>query len=226
MRTGALLVLVCAVALGTVLWLFSFSPLALVLHTATAVHLHHGRSTPTGPGSLEAQALHSAMRATPVASPQSVAQMRHALKDFPALLTQRTPWGGGGSVPATAAASTATRLSCSGVPVLAVAWPGGRRLHTHAVLYLHGGGYVAGSADQAVPFLERLSRRTGSTVFSVDYRLAPEHPVAGGARADAAAVFEWLLATKGLAPENIIVAGDSAGGGLSALLLQHLANSG
>jgi monoterpene epsilon-lactone hydrolase len=86
------------------------------------------------------------------------------------------------------------------------------------VLYLHGGGYVAGSPEMYRSVTSEFARRCEARVLVVDYRLAPEHPFPA-ALEDAIAAYRWLLA-QGIAPSNIMIAGDSAGGGLtlSALL--------
>ena len=79
-----------------------------------------------------------------------------------------------------------------------------------AVLYLHGGGYVIGSPRSHRHLAAAIARAAGSPALLLDYRLAPEHPFPA-ALEDAVAAYEWLLA-RGIAPERIIVGGDSAGG--------------
>jgi monoterpene epsilon-lactone hydrolase len=88
------------------------------------------------------------------------------------------------------------------------------------VLYIHGGGFVACSAATHRPIVAALARSSRRRVFSVDYRLAPEHPFPA-APADVLAAYEWLLET-GAAPGSIALAGDSAGGNLALGLTQHL----
>ncbi|RJO80024.1 alpha/beta hydrolase [Nocardia panacis] len=90
-----------------------------------------------------------------------------------------------------------------------------------AVLYLHGGGYAVGSPATHRSLTARLARDTGYAVYSLDYRLAPEHPFPA-ALDDAEAAFLALVA-QGYAPERIAVCGDSAGGGLSLAVAQRLA---
>lgn len=92
------------------------------------------------------------------------------------------------------------------------------------VLFLHGGGYVVGSIESHHDFAGRLALASGLDVFTLEYRLAPEHPHPA-ALDDAVAAWSWLLA-QGHAPERIVVAGDSAGGGLSAALLLRLRDEG
>ena len=102
---------------------------------------------------------------------------------------------------------------------LATAAPGGRVL-----LYLHGGGYVSGSPGTHRSLMVRLGHAANARVFAPDYRLAPEHPYPM-AVADAWASYWWLLA-QGVAPHQIVVAGDSAGGGLTIALLLCLREAG
>ena len=99
-----------------------------------------------------------------------------------------------------------------------------RRQADWVILYLHGGGYVAGSPTTHLGLAARLSRLTGLQIASPDYRLAPEHK-APAAFEDAKAAHALLLA-RGFAPENIILAGDSAGGGLALALLADLCQRG
>ncbi|HEX6525851.1 MAG TPA: alpha/beta hydrolase [Streptosporangiaceae bacterium] len=87
----------------------------------------------------------------------------------------------------------------------------------HVVLYFHGGVYVLGDAVQAAGLAAQVGARTAARVFSVDYRLAPEHPYPA-ATDDALAVYQALL-DGGTAPSNIVLAGESAGGGLAVATL-------
>jgi epsilon-lactone hydrolase len=82
-----------------------------------------------------------------------------------------------------------------------------------AVLYLHGGGYVIGSPRSHRHLAAAIARAAGVPALLLDYRLAPEHPFPA-ALDDAVAAYRWLL-DRGLAPGRIVVAGDSAGGGLT-----------
>ncbi len=81
------------------------------------------------------------------------------------------------------------------------------------VLYFHGGGYVVGSARSGARLAAELARRTGGRAYSVEYRLAPEHPHPAAVD-DAIAAYAGLLAT-GIEPHDVVLAGDSAGGGLA-----------
>lgn len=92
------------------------------------------------------------------------------------------------------------------------------------VLYLHGGGYCLGSIETHRGLCTNLSAATGGRVLSVDYRLAPEHPHPAAVD-DAVAAYRWLL-EQGVAPAKMVIAGDSAGGGLTLATLIALRDLG
>ncbi|GAB2947469.1 alpha/beta hydrolase [Hymenobacter coalescens] len=92
------------------------------------------------------------------------------------------------------------------------------------LLYLHGGAYVMGSLNTHRGFIGALAQRCGLRALSADYRKAPEHPFPA-ALEDAVTAWQWLL-TQGYRPEDIVVAGDSAGGGLALALLLYLRDAG
>ena len=87
----------------------------------------------------------------------------------------------------------------------------------HVILYFHSGVYVIGSAAATVPLVGDLVRRTGVNAITLDYRLAPEHPYPAAVD-DARAAYEALLA-QGMDPGQIVLAGESAGGGLAVATL-------
>jgi monoterpene epsilon-lactone hydrolase len=93
------------------------------------------------------------------------------------------------------------------------------------VLYLHGGGYVSGSPATHLAVTARLAHEAGARLFALDYRLAPEHPYPA-ALEDAWAAYWWLITEAHVAPSQIVVAGDSAGGGLTLALLLALRDAG
>jgi monoterpene epsilon-lactone hydrolase len=88
------------------------------------------------------------------------------------------------------------------------------------VLYLHGGGYVAGSPESHRSVTSHLAKFANARVVVPDYRLAPEH-ACPAAIEDAVAVYDALLA-EGVDPATLVIAGDSAGGGLALATLQAL----
>lgn len=90
----------------------------------------------------------------------------------------------------------------------------------HTVLYLHGGGYAFCSVKTHSNMTMSWAKQAGAKLFSLEYRLAPEHPYPA-ALEDALAAYQWLL-DQGIEASKIVMAGDSAGGGLSAALLLKL----
>ena len=100
--------------------------------------------------------------------------------------------------------------------------PNARR--DRALLYLHGGAYVRGSLDTHAELMGRLARATSMPVLGLDYRLAPEHPYPA-ALTDAVAAYRELLES-GLTPGQILIGGDSAGGGLAAATLLAIKEAG
>jgi acetyl esterase/lipase len=94
----------------------------------------------------------------------------------------------------------------------------------HIVLYLHGGGYVVGSSETHAKMVGHLAKAAGVRAFVADYRLAPEHPHPA-ALDDALAVYRAVLAD-GADPDRLVVAGDSAGGGLMVALLVAARDAG
>jgi len=92
------------------------------------------------------------------------------------------------------------------------------------LLYLHGGGYVVGSLNTHRGQVAGYSIASGARALSVGYRLAPEHPHPAAVE-DAAAAYRWLLG-QGIEAGRVAVAGDSAGGGLTAAVLVALRDAG
>src|SRR6476620_8739552 len=94
----------------------------------------------------------------------------------------------------------------------------------NVILYFHAGVYVIGTAAATVPLVSDLVRRTGTRAITLEYRLAPEHPYPAAVD-DARAAYEGLLA-QGIAPGQIALAGESAGGGLAMATLLALRDAG
>jgi acetyl esterase/lipase len=92
------------------------------------------------------------------------------------------------------------------------------------ILYLHGGAYIAMSARTHRAVTSRLACWSDARLFALNYRLAPEHPFPA-ALDDALAAWRALVAS-GIAASRIMVAGDSAGGGLTLALLVALRDAG
>lgn len=111
------------------------------------------------------------------------------------------------------------------VGALAAEWlrPAGARADA-TVLYLHGGGYAIGSAKSHRHLAAAIAKAAGTRALLVDYRRAPEQPFPAAVE-DAVASYRWLLAT-GQAARRVVVAGDSAGGGLTVAMLLALRDAG
>jgi acetyl esterase/lipase len=92
------------------------------------------------------------------------------------------------------------------------------------LLFFHGGGYCSGSILSHRRMVTEAGRACGLRTLAVGYRLAPEHPFPA-AFEDAVAAWSFLR-KRGIAAKKIVVGGDSAGGGLTLALLQHLRESG
>lgn len=101
--------------------------------------------------------------------------------------------------------------------------PAGARADA-TVLYLHGGGYAIGSAKSHRHLAVAIAKAAGTRALLVDYRRAPEQPFPAAVE-DAVASYRWLLAT-GQAAQRVVVAGDSAGGGLTVAMLLALRDAG
>lgn len=95
----------------------------------------------------------------------------------------------------------------------------------HVILQLHGGGYMGAIRNAYYVFAGLYNEVSkGMNVLCPDYRVAPENPYPA-ALEDAVASYKWLL-TRGYKAENIVVAGDSAGGGLAMALCMYLRDNG
>jgi acetyl esterase/lipase len=94
----------------------------------------------------------------------------------------------------------------------------------YAILFLHGGGYVSGSLDSHRPLATEIGRVCKAPTLALAYRLAPEYPFPA-AIDDALAGYRFLL-SRGIEPRRIAVAGDSAGGGLTAALMVAARDAG
>jgi acetyl esterase/lipase len=96
--------------------------------------------------------------------------------------------------------------------------------HERAIYYLHGGGYVMGSIGTHRDMISRLSRAARARALAIDYRLAPENPFPAAVE-DSTSAYRWLIST-GVDPARLVIAGDSAGGGLTMATLVALRDAG
>jgi len=94
-----------------------------------------------------------------------------------------------------------------------------------AMLYLHGGGYAVGSITTHRPLTTEIAAGFNGRVLSLGYRLAPEHPCPAAIE-DALSAYRYLIDDEGIPAGNIIIAGDSAGGGLTIAALVAIRDAG
>ena len=113
-------------------------------------------------------------------------------------------------------------VDAGGVPAEWIDVPGANP--SCALLYLHGGGYAIGSVNTHRDLTSRIARAAGVRALSVEYRLAPEHPHPAAVE-DSTAAYRWLLG-QGIEPDRVVIAGDSAGGGLTLATLVALRDAG
>ncbi|GAA3955199.1 alpha/beta hydrolase [Gordonia caeni] len=130
--------------------------------------------------------------------------------------------------PRTPAAMTYRRVDLRPGVAAHVYAPAGAEAKRGALLWIHGGGMVIGTAAQDHRRCFGVARALGIVVVSADYRLAPEHPYPAPLD-DCHAVWSWMLAAAdecGIDPARTAVGGQSAGGGLAAGLVQRLHDEG
>lgn len=108
--------------------------------------------------------------------------------------------------------------SAGGVPAEWIVSP--ETIEARVILYLHGGGYNLGSLHTHRALAARIGRACRARVLTIAYRLAPEH-LFPAALEDAVRAYCWLLA-EGVQPDQLALAGDSAGGGLAIATLVSL----
>lgn len=116
----------------------------------------------------------------------------------------------------------AERVTAVSVPALLLAPENAS--DDRVVLYLHGGGYALNSSNTHKDLAWRLGAACQARVLVPDYRLAPEHPFPAAVE-DALTTYRWLLA-QGILPENVVLVGDSAGGGLVMAAAVSLRDAG
>ena len=92
------------------------------------------------------------------------------------------------------------------------------------LLFLHGGGYVSGSLASHRHVVAQVGREAGVRTFALGYRLAPEHPFPA-ALEDTLAAYRYIL-DSGISPNQIVLAGESAGGGLALATALSLREAG
>ena len=100
-----------------------------------------------------------------------------------------------------------------------------KSLRNKAILYLHGGSFIAGSLKSHRSLAAHIGKVSETPVLLIDYRLAPENPFPA-ALEDAILAYKWLINKKQINPEKVIIAGDSAGGTLTLSTLIKLRDEG
>lgn len=185
------------------------------------VDIHNGRSTSRELKSIAADAREERFMNEPLQ--QLIAGLRAGGLDFaaPPLQTREQFEAVLATLPV-ADDITFDPDNLGGVPGLRATLPG--PAPEAALLYLHGGGYIAGSARGYRGLAAEIGRAAGAATHSIDYRLAPEHPFPA-AIADAVKAYKALLA-RGYDPRKIVFAGDSAGGGLTLSMLVAIRDQG
>ena len=149
------------------------------------------------------------MRARPQQIDQTVDQSR---ANFEAMSRNFKP----------AADASFERVDADGVAAEWVSTEAGKQLPV--ILFFHGGGYCIGSAETHRDLVSRLCTAAGARALSVDYRLAPENPFPAAVD-DGVAAYRWLR-RQGVPASSIVIAGDSAGGGLALATLLALKEAG
>jgi acetyl esterase/lipase len=94
-----------------------------------------------------------------------------------------------------------------------------------AVLWIHGGGFIAGTTEQVNDVASRFARWLRATIVTVQYRWAPENPYPA-ALDDVHAAWTWMLEEPGCDSARMAILGQSGGGGLAAALVQRLHDEG
>lgn len=124
---------------------------------------------------------------------------------------------------------TPRNISCKPFTIgkLEAAWftPKNFKHPNKVILYLHGGGYTTGSFNSHKALIGKLATELGCKALGINYRLAPEHPYPA-ALDDAILAYQWLLEEEHYNPKDIIIAGDSAGGGLTLASLLRIREEG
>jgi epsilon-lactone hydrolase len=159
--------------------------------------------------SPEHEAIVEVLRNQPVLDGATIPDKRAGMEDM----------AGGAPLPD---GTTIEVVDAGGVPAEWVSVDGARG--DGVLLYLHGGGYCIGSINTHRALAARLAAACRVRALNVDYRLAPEHPHPAAVE-DAVAAYRWVL-DGGVPPGQVVVGGDSAGGGLVVATLLALRDGG
>ncbi|GJE91355.1 alpha/beta hydrolase [Phanerochaete sordida] len=133
--------------------------------------------------------------------------------------------------PTTAPSEASSQPSQNGVPADSSPHYQPEMDEMRCILYAHGGGYYFGSVDQERYSIQRYARKINGRVFAINYRLAPQYPFPCALQ-DLIAAYLFLIrppedaSHQPVNPAHLVVAGDSAGGGLTLALLQVIRDCG
>ena len=114
------------------------------------------------------------------------------------------------------------KVDAGGVPAEWISTP--ESVEERVIFYLHGGGYTIGSINTHRPLISLIARAAKARALAIDYRLAPEDPFPAAVE-DSVTGYRWLIST-GVNPARVVIAGDSAGGGLTVATLVALRDAG
>lgn len=156
--------------------------------------------------SKELEAVLEILKSRPVLENPTIEEMRAAADRF---------WG---NLTPLAEDVRCEAVDAGGVPGEWISTP--EAIGEKVLYYLHGGGYVMCSVNICREMISRLARAAGARALAINYRLAPEDPFPAAVE-DATAAYRWLLST-GVDPARLVIAGDSAGGGLTVATLLAL----
>ena len=157
----------------------------------------------------------SAASSSELSIKQRVPVMREAMETFFAEAEQQL-------------VSTFSAVDAAGVPAEWVVAPGADADNNRRLIYIHGGAFFAGSPKSHRVITSKLSEITNSSVLAIDYRLMPEYSRRDCVE-DCNTAYQWMLNNGSQGAKqatNILVAGDSAGGNLTLVLLALLRDSG
>ncbi|MGD1952794.1 MAG: alpha/beta hydrolase [Leptolyngbyaceae cyanobacterium] len=152
-------------------------------------------------------------------------QIRAMLQDFTwgdTIAEMRSNFNNGFSLPPHPMAQV-TPIQAGGVAAELISMPQGSS--DRIILYLHGGGFAMGSCQTYRRLAADLAAASNSSVLVIDYRLAPEHPYPA-ALEDTLTAYRWLIDPLRFSPNQVAIAGDSAGGNLALAALVSLRDTG
>jgi len=159
--------------------------------------------------SPQLQMIVDVLRARP---PEAELSIEESRAEFEAVVSQFQPAGDVRREP----------VDAGGVPGEWISTP--ESVHERVIYYLHGGAYIMGSINTHRELISRLSRAARARALAIDYRLAPENPFPAAVE-DSTSAYRWLIST-GVDPARLVIAGDSAGGGLTVATLVALRDAG